>query len=253
MIGKYIKCLFFGVGVILLQLFSEYIVTIFLTNLYVDKTIVLYLTRLLGLLFTILVLLIFQREYIISCFKLLKCDKTVTILFLSLFLFVVIGFVVMSSISVKYGALSCNEEVVERDFYEFLIFSLLVSLDEEFLFRGIILGFIKSKIGYALAIIISSLLFLCVHPYYSGIAPYITGFIAACIFALLTLKYKSLLPSVGFHAGWNFSYFITQKYYVADSIVPIWGNLFEIPQIIFLSIIFILLLFSDKIVLKLKL
>lgn len=246
MIQHYIKCIFFAIIVVLLQFSIEKVAVLVLTNLYVDSQTTQCIGLFLGLLGAILFLLFFQKEYIISCLKLLKVNKTTAALFLFFFLLVAVSFAGMSVISAEVGILSHNNETVDINFYHLIIYSLLIGLNEEFIFRGLILGFIRRKAGNASAIVLSSLLFLCVHPYYSGIAPFITAFIVACIFAFLTIKYKSLVPSIGLHAGWDFSFMVVEKYYVTDSVVPVWGDLFEIPQIIFLSIIALSLYLYEK-------
>ncbi|MDR1500979.1 MAG: CPBP family intramembrane metalloprotease [Prevotella sp.] len=129
-------------------------------------------------------------------------------------------------------------------FILYLAVAFMVGLNEEILFRGSIMMYIKYLINTKVALGISSILFSLVHFHYNGLLPFITVFLAGIIFSILTLKYKSLLPAIGFHMGWDFSYFIFEDIFDVTKSIPLWGEIFEIPQIIFLAIILCILIYT---------
>jgi len=124
------------------------------------------------------------------------------------------------------------------------IITLMVGFTEEFIYRGVISAYFIEKIGVRATIIIVSFLFSLGHFYYVGLLPFISAFTMGIVSVMLLLKTGSLYASIGLHCGWNFIYFIFEKFYNLNTVVvPFWGNLFELYQIGLLCIILIPLLF----------
>ena len=69
---------------------------------------------------------------------------------------------------------------------------------EEIFFRGILLFTLSKLTKPFWAILISSVIFALFHPMYLAIS-----FIIGIVFCILTLKFKSLVPSMVIHSIWN--------------------------------------------------
>jgi len=240
----YLKCLLFAIITILLQGIVEYIVIHCLSLFSTSENICQYAGWLLGITITILIFYFFRKDWVIPYFKLLKTNRNIVIFSLFFFLLVVVCFAGIVGISSTFGLISYKQETTALELFHPFLLAILVAFSEESLFRGIIFSYFQKRIGSLPSVLFTSLLFSCVHLQYSGIAPFITAFIVATVFSVLTMRYKSLLPAIGFHAGWNFSYFIFEEFYTAEFIIPVWGNLFEIPQMIFLFVISLFLIIS---------
>jgi hypothetical protein len=131
---------------------------------------------------------------------------------------------------------------------KFLGTALLVALLEEFLFRGVILGYLRQSLGPRSALMISSILFAGVHflnvtraeghdPGWSaGLAAmaslgssfppvipfawaFCTLFVAGIVLGWMTLKTSSLWAPVALHAAWIF----TQQFFNASASAPSWS------------------------------
>lgn len=93
--------------------------------------------------------------------------------------------------------------------------ALLVGVEEELLFRGILLAALLPRIGLLRAVVVSSLLFAGVHLLNTGLqgAPDLRQFIGAGLislpFAVLRLRTGSLLPPILLHAAFDYAAFVS--------------------------------------------
>jgi membrane protease YdiL (CAAX protease family) len=93
--------------------------------------------------------------------------------------------------------------------------AFLVGVEEELLFRGILLAALLPRIGLLRAIVVSSLLFAGVHLLNTGAqgTPDLSQFIGAGLialpFAVLRLRTGSLLPPILLHAAFNYAAFVS--------------------------------------------
>lgn len=122
------------------------------------------------------------------------------------------------------------------------ILALSIAFEEEIAFRGLIAVYFKRYLGENHAILLSAISFALIHINYTSFLPFITVFLAGILFAFLMFRCKSIYPALGIHAGWDFCYYIFDKYFVPDKI-PFWGEPFEFFQIA-LMIVLIMLTFK---------
>jgi membrane protease YdiL (CAAX protease family) len=115
--------------------------------------------------------------------------------------------------------------------------SLCVAITEEIIFRGYILNFCINKIGYRSSILLVSIFFAFSHFDSSTLIPYITTFLGGLIFAMLSIRTKSLLPAIMFHLAWNFSQMLISILFLTNLSIPFGKPVFEISQILFLFIV----------------
>lgn len=80
---------------------------------------------------------------------------------------------------------------------------IIAPIVEEFIFRGILMGRLYNKYGLGKSILFSSIIFLSMH---LNINPMLLLLGISC--AILTYKYKSLIPSITLHACNNLIVFI---------------------------------------------
>jgi membrane protease YdiL (CAAX protease family) len=118
------------------------------------------------------------------------------------------------------------------------LLSLFVSITEETLFRGYALNFCLGRIGNKGSILLVSILFACSHFGNYAIAPYIITFLGGLVFAILSIRTKSLFPAITFHLVWNFSQMLISNMFVKKI------QIFEISQIVILLIVLVLLKFG---------
>jgi len=113
--------------------------------------------------------------------------------------------------------------------FQGLIFSLLVSIKEEVIFRGFLLNELMKKYKKTLSLFISSLGFCLIHISLNGIVLFdlLTVFIIGILIGHLMLKTKNLWTAIGFHAGFDFFLFFLYGLH-SDNLnsSPIWsGNI----------------------------
>lgn len=85
--------------------------------------------------------------------------------------------------------------------------TLLQSSSEEVLFRGYLLRIIESARGPTTAIAITSAAFAVVHVVGVGLDPValLNILLWAVVLGLAVLRWRSLWPAIGIHAGWNWA------------------------------------------------
>lgn len=79
-----------------------------------------------------------------------------------------------------------------------LAFVFIAPITEEILFRGLIFGFIKDKLGLTAALLISSAVFGLLHP-----GHHLSTFVMGLAFALLYYRTKSIAVPIVLHMVWN--------------------------------------------------
>jgi len=189
-----------------------------------------------------------NRRITIICLNYLKLRKKQLELFLKNFLFISLAFSFISIISYQLGIIRI-QDIIEINYFNILLYfslALAVAICEEILFRGFIALYINLIINKKAALFVSSLLFASSHVQYNSVFPFVTAMLAGVIFALLTFKYRSLLPAIGFHLGWNFSYFLFDDVFLVELEMKVWGELFEVPQIILLSFVLVYLIYCIR-------
>lgn len=89
-------------------------------------------------------------------------------------------------------------------FVKILCLTLSVSVFEEALFRGILIGWLKEKKGKSIALLISLAAFTLPHLIHSLSLYYMFNILAAGIFlGTIYLVWDALLFNIGFHMMWN--------------------------------------------------
>lgn len=79
-----------------------------------------------------------------------------------------------------------------------LAFVVIAPITEEIIFRGLIFGFIKDKLGLIAALFISSAIFGLLHP-----GHHLSSFVMGLAFALLYHRTKSIAVPIVLHMVWN--------------------------------------------------
>ncbi|WP_433746542.1 lysostaphin resistance A-like protein [Falsibacillus pallidus] len=92
----------------------------------------------------------------------------------------------------------------------FLATSLFVPIYEEFIFRGVILTFFRSKYSYLTSSVLSSLLFGIAHFYSLGVV--ISAFFAGLLLSYLCKKSGSITPGIVFHMLNNAAALLLSQY-----------------------------------------
>jgi len=122
--------------------------------------------------------------------------------------------------------------------FPFFIAAIIAAITEEIIFRGFLGVYFFEKLNKISAIILISVLFSIGHIQYSGALPFITAFIFSIISFYIMLKTGSIFGSIGLHAGWNFAFYISGSIFNMNLIIiPFWGNLVELLQIILMLIV----------------
>lgn len=185
----------------------------------------------------------------IVCLNYLKINKKQIKLILQNFLFILLAFSFITIISYSLGIISVRGiiELNNLKIILYFVLALTIALCEEIIFRGFIALYVYSLINKKFALYISSLLFAMSHVQYDSIFPFVTAILAGLIFALLTFKNRSLYPAIAFHMAWDFSYFLFNDIFLVEMEIKIWGELFEVPQIVLLILILFYLLYSNHI------
>ena len=81
-----------------------------------------------------------------------------------------------------------------------LLGAVAAPVAEEFLFRGLLYGYLRARTGVAVAAVASALLFAVMHL----IVPLIPSlFIVGIVLAVVTERYKSLYPAIALHSFFN--------------------------------------------------
>jgi membrane protease YdiL (CAAX protease family) len=189
-----------------------------------------------------------NRRVTLICLNYLKLNKKLLVLFLQNFLFISLAFSFISIVSYYLGIIRMRE-VIEINYLNMVLYftlALAVAFCEEILFRGYIALYVDLIINKKTALFLSSLLFAISHVQYNSIFPFLTAVLAGLIFALLTFKYHSLLPAIAFHMGWNFSYFLFNDTFLVEIKMKVWGELFEIPQIMLLTFVLGYLIYPSR-------
>lgn len=130
---------------------------------------------------------------------------------------------------------------------KFFVLALTVGFTEELVYRGAISAYFFQKVDIRLAIVIISIFFALGHIQYDGVLPFLTAFSFGIASSILLLKTGSLLPSIGLHCGWNFTFKVYESFYdMKIQIIPFWGNVFEIVQLCLISLLIISILLLRK-------
>ncbi|GAA4057168.1 type II CAAX endopeptidase family protein [Amphibacillus indicireducens] len=79
-----------------------------------------------------------------------------------------------------------------------IAFVVIAPITEEIIFRGLIFGFIKDKLGLAVALIVSAIIFGMLH-----LGHHLSTAVIGLVFALLYYRTKSLVVPIVFHMIWN--------------------------------------------------
>ena len=234
---KYFKCIFFTLTIVLwlviFEGFGAYFDLLFNKNLI--RTIVVTVAACIFLLFFVRFL---EKQIFKACLFRLSLKKQNVQYLWKCFLFICLAFALITAFAYfsKMNDLKENDSVT----YHWLLLSLLyafsISISEEILFRGLLAVYYRRYFGEVRAILFSAIIFTLVHLGYFEILPLITAFLFGILSAFLMFRCRSLYPSIGLHAGWDFSYFILNEYFQPVKI-PVWGDLFEFYQIALLLII----------------
>jgi membrane protease YdiL (CAAX protease family) len=172
----------------------------------------------------------------------IRVIKSILALFLtSVILFILI---IIFSISFKFITGSFTDlfnntsmEVLSKLFFS----SLIVGFSEEVVFRGILTSYFIKNTNLIFAIIVISILFSFGHVNYTSNISFLSAFIFAVLMTIIVLWSKSIYPSVFFHTGWNFSYFLLQKGFNYGSTISNENQVrFEMIQLVGLVLVFIL-------------
>lgn len=98
---------------------------------------------------------------------------------------------------------------------QFLLLVLLYPLLEEFIFRGLIQGGLrkyrpcrKSRKGISVANVLTSILFAALHLIAHPVLWAASVFVPSVLLGYFRDRYKSLIPSMVLHVGFNFGYFV---------------------------------------------
>ena len=91
-------------------------------------------------------------------------------------------------------------------FLGFLLFFLTQSSVEEIMLRSFLLPTIASRLNVVWGLLLSSLLFTCLHVFNPNVTllSLINIFLAGLMLGILFLKTKSIWAPIGLHMGWNF-------------------------------------------------
>lgn len=113
----------------------------------------------------------------------------------------------LAMVPVPESWLNANGEAVEavtQGNIIFVMISVFISapLVEEFVFRGLMMGFMKKYVNTAVAVVVTALIFAVVH---GNILQGIYTFIAALIFSYFRLRGKSFWCAFLAHCGFNMS------------------------------------------------
>nr|WP_321409510.1 type II CAAX endopeptidase family protein [uncultured Carboxylicivirga sp.] len=178
--------------------------------------------------------------------KYFRITKRQLLLFLKYFILISTLFVFIVFISFHLEIIGFkkeyNFEYKTIPFY--LILALIISICEETMYRGVIGLHIKTISNNNISLLLSSLIFAFSHIQYDSILPFLTAMIAGLILGMLTFIYRSIFPAIAFHLGWDFSYFIFNDIFYIKIKYNNWGESFEIPQIILLTIVLSYLIYS---------
>lgn len=79
-----------------------------------------------------------------------------------------------------------------------IAFVVIAPITEEIVFRGLIFGFIKDKLGLAIALTVSSVIFGLLHP-----GHHFSTAVTGLVLALLYYRTKSIAVPIVFHMIWN--------------------------------------------------
>ena len=242
--NKYMKLVAYLIQLIVLtSIFGGmgYIVARYLFN-YTDEHVILLIFK--GFEFLGIIIFAFLNKRIaLVCIKNLRLNKKQLVLFLKYFFLSFLSLVAIVTFS-KYLHIIRLRGIIELSYLKIALYftlALAVAICEEIMFRGFIALYVNFRINKKTAIFLSSIIFALVHVQYDGFLPFVTALLAGIIFALLTFKYRSLFPSIAFHMGWNFSYFLFEHYFSVEMNIKFLGEIFEIPQIVLLSFIVIYL------------
>jgi membrane protease YdiL (CAAX protease family) len=195
----------------------------------------------------ILILWLFFPETIKKTISLCKLSPGNVLTFFITFASVFILFILTIRVGILLGLTSfSNKDIggitLERIF-PFFIAAFIIGLTEEVIFRGFLGVYFFEKLNNVSSILLISVLFSIGHMQYSGVLPYITAVIFSITSFCIILKTGSILGSIGLHAGWNFAFYISGSIFNINlKIIPFWGNIFELLQIILMLIIFSIVL-----------
>lgn len=157
----------------------------------------------------------------------------------------IIPFVIVGTIALLFGIIAPIGDLIpmpenikrafidfgsQTGFFTFLLMVIAAPILEELIFRGIILDGLLGKYSPAKSILVSSLLFGLVHlnPW-----QFVTGFIIGIFSGWVYYRSKSLSLSIIIHASANLSgflmrYFIDIDLSMNDSLVAMYGGLFNL-------------------------
>lgn len=248
MLYKIERCVIFTLALLVISIFSGIFGLLFIRIGFtsINKFLEILLTNIFSIISVFCFLYILKKRSFKICLFLLKprwiCIKN----FLLYFLFISFCFSLIICISYKFDIITFKDiiNINHSKVILYLAAAFMIGLNEEILFRGSIMMYIKHLINTKVALAVSSILFSLMHFHYNAIFPFITVALGGIILALLTFKYKSLFPAIGFHMGWDFSYFIFEDIFNVTKSIPHWGEIFEIPQIILLVIVSCILIYT---------
>jgi len=124
------------------------------------------------------------------------------------FAFATLSIVFITGLMMAFGAvhLAYNPAYSLREVLLYFLLFILVGFSEEFLMRGIWVEYLLKRHSKAIAVIISSLVFACLHLGNPGVTllAFVNLILAGVILAQLYLFTKNLWLAVFFHLGWNF-------------------------------------------------
>lgn len=196
----------------------------------------------------ILILRLFFPETIRKTIALCKLSSGIVLTLFIAFSSVFILFILTIRVGCLLGLSSFSNkdagEINLERIVPFFIAAIITGITEEIIFRGFLGVYFFEKLNNISAILLISVLFSIGHMQYSGALPFITAFIFSIISFYIILKTGSIFGSIGLHAGWNFAFYISGSIFDMNLIiVPFWGNLVELPQIILMLVVFSIIWF----------
>ncbi|MGG3926439.1 type II CAAX endopeptidase family protein [Metabacillus fastidiosus] len=141
-----------------------------------------------------------------SCdLSVLKSGKTYLYILAGLLLTWIIQYVLIDILSFEnniqqqedLGFASVNESLLKQVLFVLAV-GIVTPIKEEFLYRGILYGFLANKYHFWIGLIVSSVIFGVLHTGFP-----VTASLMGLIFALLYKRTGSLLPPIILHAVWN--------------------------------------------------
>ena len=182
--------------------------------------------------------------------------------FLLAFISVITYVLLTVTLSFRRASLSFNSNLDLEWLLLAVSASTIVSVSEEIIFRGFVLGFLLNKRNVASALILQAFIFALLHivgAFFGGInnggvlALYFANmFLGGLLLGAIYVQEGSLVAPITFHFSWNFTaYFLfgfrgSQSLLVVSSLSNIWIGNFEKDVLTLVVFVFLLLLVGKK-------